>query len=181
MRYFCCFLLALWVGLAGTADAQDITVFGGFQHPGAIRLTPAIESISGSAGQVLNDAKDFGVFGVRLYRSNASLGLEHTVAFSPNFVNSDARAFIYNTNLRVELPAPLIRPYVTAGAGLLYAGGDGPAAFGSNFTYNYGGGLRVSLLGTAGVRIDVRGYSIRGVEDQTLKVLESSIGIFFSF
>lgn len=166
---------------AGTAGAQDFTVFGGFQHPGAITLTDTVGGVVGSTSQLLTEPKDFGVFGARLYRSGAPLGLEHTVAFSPNFLDSDGNAFIYNTNFRVEMPAPVFRPYATVGAGLVHAGGDGPAAFGTKFSLNFGAGVKMSVFGPAGLRLDVRGYAIRGVEDQTLKVFESSIGIFFSF
>jgi opacity protein-like surface antigen len=181
MRYFRCFLLVALVAIAGKANAQDFTVFGGFHHPGAINLLPSVGGVTGAAGQLLTEPKTFGVFGARLYRSGAPLGLEHTIAFSPNFVESDANALIYNTNLRVELPAPMIRPYVTAGIGLVRAGGNGPGAFGTKFSFNYGGGVKASVFGPAGVRLDVRGYSIRGVGEQTFRVLEASVGIFFSY
>jgi opacity protein-like surface antigen len=152
-----------------------------FTTPGQLRLSPSVATITEVAGQLLTEPKDFGVFGARLYRSNAPLGFEHTIAFSPNFVDTDASAFIYSTNLRVELPAPAIRPYATAGVGLVRAGGDGPGAFGTKFSFNYGGGVKASVFGPAGVRVDVRSYSIRGVQDQTLRVLEASVGISFSF
>ena len=181
MRRFRCFILVALLAFACTANAQEFTIFGGFHHPGGITLTSSIDAVTGSAQQLLTEPKDFGVFGARLYPSNAPLGFEHTIAFSPNFVDSDANALIYNTNLRVELPLPAIRPYATAGLGLVRAGGDGPGAFGTKFSFNYGGGVKLSVFGPAGVRIDVRGYSIRGVEDQTLKVMEASVGIFFSF
>jgi hypothetical protein len=189
MKRRCGFLLvAAVVGLVGfvvlfpgKAHAQDFTVFGGFQHPGGINLLPTAGSIGGAIGQAITDPKDFGVFGARLYRSSAPLGFEHTIAYSPNFIESDASALIYSTNLRVELPAPIFRPYATAGLGLVRASGEGPAAFGSKFSFNYGGGLKASVFGPAGIRLDVRGYSIRGVQDQTLKVFEGTVGIFFSF
>ena len=137
--------------------------------------------MSGTTGQILTDAKDFGVFGARLYRSNAPVGFEHTLAFSPNFVDSRASALIYNTNLRVHLPAATVQPYGTVGIGLVRAGGSGPASFGTKFSINYGVGVMASVLGPLGVRVDVRGYSIRGVENQTLSVLESSVGLVFAF
>ena len=144
-------------------------------------MTRSIDTVSDAGEQFLTDPKDFGVFGARLYPSSAPLGFEHTIAFSPNFVDSDSNALIYNTNLRVELPTPAIRPYATVGAGLVRAGGDGPGAFGTKFSLNYGGGVKLSVFGPAGVRVDVRGYEIRGVEDQTLRVMEASVGIYFSF
>jgi hypothetical protein len=181
MKYVCCFLMAGIVGLPGIASAQEITLFGGFHHPGAMTLSPAAGGVSDAASQLLTDPKDFGVFGARFYHPNAPVGLEHSAAFSPHFIESDARAFIYHTNLRAELPAPVFRPYATAGIGLVHVSGDGAVSFGTKFSFNYGGGLKASLFGPAGVRLDVRGYAIRGVQDQTLKVLETTVGIFFSF
>ena len=138
--------------------------------------------MSSAAGQARDDPKDFGVFGVRLYHSVAPLGLEHTVAYSPNFIDSNGNAFLYSANLRVELPGSLrLRPYATAGLGVFRAGGDGPASFGTKFSFNYGGGLKVALLEPVGLRFDVRLHSIRGVEDQTLNVIEPSVGILVGF
>jgi len=182
MKHFRCFLLVSAVLFSAvSAAAQDATLFGGFHHPGAITLTPAAGGVGDAAGTLLNDPKDFGVFGVRLYRSAAPVGIEHTLAYAPNFLDSDAYALIYNTNLRVELPAPVFRPYATAGLGLVRAGGDGPAALGTKFAFNYGGGLKLTVLPRVGIRLDVRGYSIRSVQNQSPKVLESSVGIFFNF
>ena len=168
-------------GMAGTANAQDFTIFAGVHHPGSLTLANTFGTVTYATEQLFNDPKDFGFFGARLYRSNAPWGFEHTIAFSPNFVSTDANALIYNTNLRIELPAPVFRPYATAGVGLVRAGGDGPAAFGTKFSFNYGGGVKATVFSPVGIRLDVRGYSIRGVESKWLRVIEASAGIFFSF
>ena len=181
MRYFPGFLTMALFGFAGSLNAQDFTVFGGFQHPGTLTLSSGVGGVDNAAGQAREDPKDFGIFGVRLHRSGAPLGLEHTIAYSPNFIDSDGNAFLYSANLRVELPAPRFRPYATAGVGLVRAGGSGPASFGTKFSFNYGGGLNVEVMVPVGLRFDVRMYSIRGVEDHTLNVLESSVGIFVGF
>ena len=192
MRYFLGFLTVAWVFFAGTLPAQDFTVFGGFQHPGTLTLGSAVDSVGSAVGVPPGtspgdfsgfriDSKDFGIFGVRLHRSAAPLGLEHTVAYSPNFIDSDGNAFFYNTNLRLELPAPMLAPYATAGVGLFHAGGDSLASFGTKFSFNYGGGLKIALLSLIGLCLDVRMHSIRGVEDHTLNVLESSVGVFVGF
>ena len=181
MSYFRCFLVAAGVLCAVAADAQDLTFYGGFHNPGALRLSPAVGEVRETVRQPLTDPRNFGVFGVRLYNSSAPLGLEHTVSFSPNFVDSNAWALLAHTNLRLEAPATMVRPYVTAGAGILYAAGDGLAAIGGKFGWNYGGGVRASVMPPVGVRIDVRGYSIKGVQDQTLRIWETSVGISFSF
>ena len=179
-RQRCFLLLAVILAWGVPLKASDFTLFGGFNHPGEVTLGQASGALAGT-GAGLTDAKDFGVFGARLYRSNASIGLEHTVAYSPNFLASDASALIYNTNLLVQVPEVVVQPYATVGMGLVRAGGSGPAAFGSKFSINYGVGVKASLFGPLGLRLDVRGYSIRGVEDRTLRVLESTVGLVFGF
>ena len=183
MKYFRCFLLILVSALVSVAplSADDFTLFGGFNHPGSVTLGDSSTVVSGTAGQLLTDAKDFGVFGARLNRSNAAVAFEHALAFSPNFLDSRANALIYNTNVLVQPPAVAIQPYATAGIGLVRAGGSGPAAFGTKFSVNYGAGIKASVFGPWGVRLDVRGYAIRGVEDKYLNVWESSVGLFFAF
>ena len=192
MKYLLGFLTAGWMVFAGTLHAQDLTVFGGFQHPGTLTLrsgvggvgeaigVPSLSSPDDLSGFQI-DPKDFGIFGVRLYPTAAPLGLEYTAAYSPNFIDSDGNAFLFSTNLRVEFPAPLFRPYATAGGGLIRAGGSGLGGFGTKFSYNYGGGLNLEVMPPAGLRFDVRIYSIRGIENDTLNVLEASVGIFFGF
>ena len=182
MRYFPELLMVALVGFASSLHAQDFTVFGGFQHPGTLTLSSGVGGVSSAAGQARDDPKDFGVFGARLYHPVAPLGLEHTVAYSPNFIDSNGNAFLYSTNLRVELPGgPRLRPYATAGVGVFRVGGEGPASFGTKFSFNYGGGLKVGLIEPIGLYFDVRLHSIRGVEGQTLKVLEPSVGILVGF
>ena len=179
MKYFSRFLVILVAALP--LNAHDFTLFGGFNHPGKITLGQTAAGVSGTAGQLLTDPKDFGVFGARLYRSNAPIGLEHTLAFSPNFIDSRANALIYNTNLRAHVPALPVQPYATVGVGVIRAGGSGPASFGTKLGVNYGAGVQALVFGPLGVRLDVRGYSIRGVADQNLSLWESSVGLFFAF
>ncbi len=185
-------LTVAWVISAGTLQAQDLTVFGGFQHPGTLTLRSGLDAVSSVVGvqpgtfpgelpgfQI--NPKDFGIFGMRLYRSAAPLGLEHTVAYSPSFIDSGGSAFLYSTNLRLQLPISRLRPYVTAGGGLFYGGGDWSTRFGAKFSVNYGGGMMVQVMGPAGLRFDARMYSIRGVDDHPVDLLEASVGIFVGF
>ena len=192
MRAFLGSLTVAWVVSAGTLQAQDLTVFGGFQHPGTLTLRSGVDEVSRVVGVQSGtfpgdlpgfhiDPKDFGIFGMRLYRSAAPLGLEHTVAYSPSFIDSGGRAFLYSTNLRLELPVSRLRPYATAGGGLFYGGGDWTDRFGAKFSVNYGGGVMVTLMGPAGLRVDARMYSIRGVDDHPVDLLEASVGIFVGF
>jgi hypothetical protein len=172
-----CFLALLVLAAAPARAAGDLTIFGGFHHPGEITL--------GSIGTLpfgqITDPKDFGVFGVRYNNSRSFVGFENTLAYSPNFVDSDAFAFIQSSNLIIGVPALRVRPYGTAGIGFIYAGGDGPASVGSKFAFNYGGGVKVTLAGPLGFRADVRGYAIPSMESQTLHVLESSVGLLIGF
>ena len=45
---------------------------------------------------------------------------------------------------------------------------------------NNGGGLKV-MGGSVGVRADVRGYTVPSVADQTLNIVEVSLGVVFGF
>ena len=47
--------------------------------------------------------------------------------------------------------------------------------------FNYGGGLKVKPAGPIGVRFDARGYSVFGVQSQTLKLGEVTVGVLFGF
>ncbi len=178
MKHFCCFLVLILL-IPAPAFADDLTLFGGFNHPGTVDLA-SVEDVGGDVIATLTDPKDFGVFGARLYRTNAPLGFEHTIAYSPNFLDSEANLIIYNTNLLVQAPLPVLKPYATVGAGLVRAAGDGPGAFGTKFAFNYGGGIKL-MMGPIGVRIDARGYRIRNVGDSALNVVEASVGIVFAY
>ena len=100
MRYFFGLLTVTWLVAAGTLQAQDFTVFGGFQHPGTLTLRSGAEGVGRVVGvqsgtslaEVRIDPNDFGIFGVRLYPSAALLGLEHTVAYIPTFIDTEGRA-----------------------------------------------------------------------------------------
>lgn len=172
------FFLAGTIGLPVTASAGDLTLFGGFHHPGKVTLGSA--SMLPGTGAQITDPKDFGVFGVRLNTSGTHLGFENTLAYSPNFVDSNAWAILQSSNLIIGVPAR-ISPYGTVGLGLVVTGGQGPADFGTRFALNYGGGVKLTLAGPVGIRGDVRGYSILSVEGQTLNVVETSVGLLIGF
>ena len=145
------------------SHAGDLTFFGGVQRPGKLTL----QSVTG------------GAIGIRISQGRV-FGSEHTLAYSPNFISSENSAFLYNSNFAIQAPLPGVRPYATAGLGTIWIGGDGLNAItGAKFALNYGGGLKVG--GKVGVQFDARGYTIRGVADDTLKVLEMSLGLVFTF
>jgi hypothetical protein len=155
--------------------ANDLTLFGGTQNPGSLTLR--------SAGGAILAARPrtFGTFGIRLAHGRV-VGSETTLAYSPNFISSQHSAIILNSNLMVQAPLPVVRPYVTAGLGTIYVRGSGlQGVTGAKFAINYGGGVKVGLAGPLGVQLDGRGYTVFGIDSQTLHVLEVSVGLVFSF
>jgi hypothetical protein len=169
-------LLALfYFFLTVPIHANDLTLFAGSQNPGSLTL----QSVGGAI--VAAGPRTFGTFGIRLSHGRV-VGSEHTLAYSPNFLSSQHSAIIYNSNLMVQAPLPVVRPYATAGLGIVYVRGSGlQAVTGGKFAVNYGGGAKVRLTGPLGAQLDGRGYTITGISSQTLHVLEVSLGLVFSF
>jgi opacity protein-like surface antigen len=163
---------------AAPAGATDLTLFGGAQSPGPFTL-----QTTGSTFTV--NPRNFGVFGVRA-SVGTIIGSEQTFAYSPNFIDSNTRAFIFNGNLIVHVPLPRVRPYGTVGIGTVYIDAEGPSNFldaisGARFAVNYGGGVKVGLAGPLGAQVDVRGYRVTGRNDSSFNMLETSLGIVLSF
>ncbi len=176
----------LWVLLAfGMAplfavrsQAADLTFFVGGVNPGAITYRDIKTSLDNSP-----------VFGIRLGTYFvSSFGMEHTLAFSSDYLFpkglsdfSEAKGFVYNSNLIINLPVGRVVPYLTAGVGLLHQYGDSDLPVGTRLAFNYGGGLKFpNLAGPLGFRFDMRGYSA-GAFSNKLNMLEVSGGILFSF
>jgi opacity protein-like surface antigen len=172
-------LLVLLVSVPARAADVDITGFAGMQREGKLTIQTAPDT-----ARLLNST-NFGVFGVRIGHGRV-FGGEHTLAFSPNFIDANTKAFIYNSNVLVQAPLPVVRPYVTAGLGLIHTSGDGLGVFGTKFAFNYGGGVKILPAGPVGVRFDVRGYAVPSTEfkvfsaeSQRLDFLEVSAGVVF--
>ena len=166
----------MFVFMSLSGYASDFTVFGALHRPGSISLR---ESASSTA-QILRDPINVGVFGVR-FGHGGVWGGEHTFAYSPSFLDSESRAVLYNSNLLIQAPSPVVKPYVTAGLGGVFIQGEGWSDIGSKFAVNYGGGLKFRIAGSVGGRIDVRGYSLPSVQDQSLNIGEVSLGVVFGF
>jgi hypothetical protein len=154
---------------------RDLTLFAGAQFPGDISLGTA-----GTGAGLLTDPKNVGVFGLRYGRASL-FGHEETFAYTPNFLDSNSKSIILSSNLIVQVPTPILRPYATAGLGPMFTWGEGPSDIGTKFFLNYGGGLKVRPAGPVGFRFDARGYSVFGIQDQTLNMVEVSAGILFAF
>ncbi|HEX5000850.1 MAG TPA: hypothetical protein VFY29_21675 [Terriglobia bacterium] len=169
---FLAFLVFLVLAAPANAVAGDITLFGGFQNAGKLTLSSA-------GSTVLTEPANVGIFGVR-YKHGGFFSPEHTIAFAPNFLDSQSKAFFLNSNLVMQAPAPVVRPYVTAGLGTVITSGSGVSDIGVKFALNYGGGAKLPLMESIGARFDVRGYSIPRVQSQTLNIVEVTFGLVFS-
>jgi hypothetical protein len=182
MKILGCFLVLSFILIAVPAQANDVTLFGGLQHQGKLTLRSGVQS----ASTVTFDPRNFGVFGVRVGHGKV-FGGEHTLAYAPNFVESQRKAIIYNSNVLIQMPLPKVKPYATAGLGAIFTSGDNIRDFGNKFAINYGGGLKIMPSGAVGGRIDVRGYTVPDIKtqtlsvSQTLNVIEVSVGVVFSF
>jgi len=174
-------------GLPLQAADFDLSVFGGVQRQGKLTLQSA-PSTTANLIRTIN-ATNFGVFGVR-FGHGGVFGGEHTLAFSPNFIAADTRAFFYNSNIRIQAPLPVVKPYGTVGLGLIGTSSEGDRVgdIGTKFAINYGGGFKFMPAGPVGMRVDVRGYAVPSTEfrvftskSQRLDFVEVSVGVVFAF
>jgi hypothetical protein len=156
------------------SPAQDFTVFLGGAVPGAM-----------SINNVQTNLDNGHVWGFRLSnRLAATVGLEHTLAFSSDFLFpsdvseiKDAKGLVFNSNLIVNIPLGKAIPYGTTGIGFIRQYGSENLPVGWEFAVNYGGGLKAArLFGPLGLRFDARGYSTGD-----LNIFEFSAGLLVSF
>jgi len=165
--------LFLSLGFSSWVFAGDATIYAGFQNPGQLTID-----------NVVRDTNIGAVLGGRISVGHL-VGFEQTFAYSPNFLESGNRAFNIQSNFLVSLPMGKFTPYGTVGIGLVTSS-DRPLFelehLGTKFTVNYGGGLKFPhVLGPLGLRLDLRGYSVPSVFDQTLTFVEGTIGLMFSW
>src|SRR6266571_3263361 len=146
MKKLGCFVAFVFFLTALPARASDLTLFGGFQHQGKLTLQTGVQSVVGPNGLQTFNPENFGVFGVRFSHGKV-IGGEHTFAYAPNFIDSRAKAIIYNSDLMIQAPLPKVHPYGTVGLGSVFTFGTGPADIGSKFAVNYGAGLKVFPAG----------------------------------
>ncbi len=159
-----------------TAQASDLSLFGGWTGVGSLETV---------AGQV--DLSGFNVFGVRWEKDFlVVLGFENSLSFSSGSVlataGEDNGDLNYTGNLIINLPVRRTLPYFTLGLGVLHKFGTSFPDVGSRFTFNWGAGLKLrGLLGPLGVRIDYTRMIIYGVLDENAKTHEISGGVMFHF
>jgi hypothetical protein len=185
-------------------EATDLTIYGGFQKSGTLTRTVIFDS----AAKLVQANNLGGTLGVRI-GSSKPIGFEQGFSFSSNFIESGLKAFNVHSNLIVQFPGH-ISPYATAGVGFMTNWGGSPPnplslahlpsvptpndvihwadlessafKFGTRFAFNYGGGVKLrKVAGPLGLRIDMRGYSVLGVFDQTLNFFEATIGLTASW
>jgi opacity protein-like surface antigen len=175
-------LTILIVNASALAKDIDVTAFAGVQRQGKLTFQSAPGTL-----QTINSTS-FGVFGGRIGHGHI-FGGEHTFAYSPNFIDVGTKAFIYNSNVILQAPLPVIRPYGTAGLGLMHISGENNALVlsGTKFALNYGGGVKFFPAGPVGLRVDVRGYSVPstefrvfGTQSRRTDFVEASIGVVFA-
>ena len=100
------------------ASGGDVTLYGGLQRQGKLTLQNATSNITSTAPNLLTtNPANFGTFGLRLGIGKKVAGAETTFAYSPNFISTSAKALIMNQNLMLQVPTPILKPYVTAGLG----------------------------------------------------------------
>src|SRR5690242_1727348 len=154
-------LMVVATGLPLQAADFDLSVFGGVQRQGKLTLQSA-PSTTVNLIRTIN-ATNFGVFGMR-FSHGGVFGGEHTLAYAPNFIAADTKAYFYNSNIRIQAPLPVVKPYGTIGLGLIGTSSDGIADIGTKFAINYGGGVKFMPAGPVGMRVDVRGYAVPSTE-----------------
>jgi len=175
--------------LTSAAYATDFTFFLGGAIPGKLSA-----DLAANPTQTYHELTTGPIFGVRLNNSIVpTIGLEHTLAFSTDYLTpkvvlnpKNARGFVYNTNLMVNIPLKKFVPYGTAGIGIIKQYGASTAPIGTKLAFNYGGGIKlVRLLGPIGLRFDVRGYRAMKIlfisSKQNLNIFEASVGLLLSF
>ena len=125
------------------------------------------------------------------YMGAGILGIEEDLGYARNFfgtnaLSSDNSVLTIMTNLIVGVPLGPIRPYLSAGGGLVRASAESSS---SGFGYDLGGGVMLFLSSHAGLRGDYRyfrsthdisiaGLSINGTK---LNFSRASAGLVFRF
>jgi hypothetical protein len=190
MRAFKIFLCSAIILVSiSTLYAGEAVLYAGVQKPGELKFTSDIVDLP--AG--LLEGGRGGTYGFRF--SNAGIiGIEQSLSFSPRFGSHNVHAFQMDTNLLVQAPGRVV-PYATAGIGFIATWGQNyptepdPAqiaayAFnlGQEFTINYGGGIKFRrCLGPMGFDFDVRGYTIPSARDGSLNLMQTSLGLVFTW
>jgi hypothetical protein len=179
---------ALFLSTATSLYAGEIIIYGATQKPGKLTWSSAMNV----SNDLLNG--DYGsTFGIRLSKGS-KIGYEQNISYSSPFAKPGDKAFQLDSNLVIQATGR-VTPYVTAGMGYIMTWGQeyspnlSPVKiassafnFGKKYSFNYGGGIKVRrLLGPIGFNIDLRGYTVPNVRDDTLSYLQTSFGAILSW
>ncbi len=175
-----CVLVFLSLLCASQAFGADITGFVGGIKPGKINVAGVTSAFDSSPVYGFRIGLDFLPF----------LGHEHTIGFSSGYLVptgvsafTNAKGFVYNSNLVLHVKVGGVVPFATAGLGLIHQYGSPGLEVGTKFAVNYGGGLKFPrLFGPIGLRFDVRGYTATSfLGSENLNMLEVTGGVLLSF
>src|SRR5215471_5768925 len=103
------FVLTCVLTVAPAFAASDLTIFGAAEHQGKLTLQGTFLNQASPTQTIISELnpQTFGVFGIR-YGHGKVIGGEHTLAYAPNFISSNSKAFIYNSNLLLQAPLPKV-------------------------------------------------------------------------
>jgi hypothetical protein len=180
--------VVVFLSAAASLQATDLTLYGGLQKAGKLKLSAAAEIPSN-----LLEGQFGGTYGIR-FSAGRIIGFEQNISYSPRFAKRGVNAFQMDTNLLLQ-SRKKVTPYASAGLGYIYTWGqDTPVdadlikaaafayCFGNKFALNYGGGIKARrLMGPLGFSIDMRGYTIPGVYEGTLNFYQTSLGLLFTW
>jgi hypothetical protein len=182
-------LLIFVFSTVASLSAGDVIFYGGAQKVGKVSFSEA-ESVP----DTLLKGDFGGTLGVRI-STGRILGFEQNISYSPEFAKPGLKAFQMDSNLILQAPGRFA-PYASAGIGYIRSWGKDSLSsspdfdeivafafsFGSNFSYNYGGGLKLrKLIGPLGANVDVRGYTLPGVRNNNLSFIQTSAGLVISW
>jgi hypothetical protein len=171
-------VLPLLLGaLASPAAASDLSFVAGLAPMGDLTVDNGIMEFD-----------RYGFLGVRYEKDYLLiLGIEHNLVYAndllaPRTGNGGEDALYYTGNLVLNLPVDRIVPNFVLGIGLMHRFGDSFPDTGSSFLTNWGLGVKFrELLGSAGLRFDLRRVRIHGVEDGSVTATELSGGLLLTF
>jgi hypothetical protein len=158
--------------------AGQVTFLGGYLNPGDLNPQNVQSAL---------DLQGTAVYGARFeFDFLKVLAVEENAEFSPKLFNgtiftgqgTDARGFLYSSNLMLNIPIGRFVPFATGGVGLMHPWNIDPNPLGTKFAVNYGGGIKFNrLAGPIGLRFDARGWSVPDVFGDTFNILEVSGGV----
>jgi hypothetical protein len=166
--------LILCLFLAVIAVAPSPAYAQGYAAP---FLSYDVGGDAGTCPSLVNDCSEKkSGYGVALgFLMGHLLGFEEDIGFAPDFYGKSTTfgtnsVLTMMSNVVVSIPVPILRPYVSAGGGVMRSHvGFGFTANGTtdanntSIAYDIGGGVMVSLIPHIGLRADVR--NMRSIED----------------